>query len=87
MFMFTRTAMTHETKKIFLKVMVGNYEGKKDEAQRLFQKRASSKSKYTPLNHEIRTQVQGQICAKLKLYRSGKFILRAASKNFSCNLH
>ena len=73
--------------KMFLKVMVGNYGGKKDEAQRSFQKRTSSKSKYIPLNHEIRTQAQGEICAKLKFYRSGKFILRAASKNFSCNLH
>lgn len=52
-----------------------------------FRRGTSSKSKFTPLNHEIRTQTQGEICAKLKLYQSGKFILRAASKNLSYNLH
>lgn len=44
-----------------------------------FRRELPEKSKYNPLNHEIKTQAQGEICAKLILYITGKFILRVAS--------
>lgn len=88
MFLFAKTAMTlKKQSKSFAKMMMGHYGGKKNEAQGAFQKSTFNKLKYTALDHEVRVQAMGEICAKPELYRSGKFILKAASKNFSCNLY
>lgn len=86
MFLFAKTAMTLKKKNLFQNDD-GTLWRQENEAQGAFQKSTFNKLKYTALDHEVRVQAMGEICAKPELYRSGKFILKAASKNFSCNLH